>query len=175
MYDTFTAWNGAMRDPEGIPATSGPGREAAGDGAPLAGTWRLRAGTRSDPAGRVTVLYARDRAGAPAYYVAYRGDGTLRLVSARPRPPAACPLDLVGPRGLLVEATDAGDVLLAACGAYVLRAGTLVHRLDGCSFPAWLGLDREQAVELARGALLWTAAGWDAGRPETTRLHWERA
>ena len=142
---------------------------------PLLATWRLRACTRPDAAGRVGILYENAGARSIAYYVKYRENGTLCLVSARAGRPLVSPLDLIGVGNLLVEPVGAGDLRLAACGTYTLQAGTLVHRLDGRYFPAWLGLDREQQVDVSRNILVWrTPPGLD-GRSPLTELHWERA
>jgi hypothetical protein len=143
---------------------------------PLLATWRLRACARSDAAGRVSTLYERDGARSIAYYIKYRENGTLCLVSTRAGRALVSPLDLIGVGTLLVEPVGAGDLRLAACGTYTFQAGTLVHRLDGRHFPAWLGVDRAQQVELTGDALVWCTLprGLD-GQPRATRLIWERA
>ncbi len=161
----------------------GAGQETAGStGAdrgptcyPLLATWRLRACTRTDAAGRVGTLYEHDGARSIAYYVKYRENGTLCLVSARAGLPMVSPLDLIGVGNRLVEPVGAGDLRLAACGTYTLQAGVLVHRLDGRYFPTWLGLDREQQVNVSGNMLVWrTPSGLNGGSP-LTELRWERA
>ena len=161
----------------------GAGQEAAGRTDadrgptchPLLATWRLRTCTRTDAVGRVSTLYEHAGARAIAYYVKYRETGTLCLVSARASRALVSPLDLIGVGNLLVEPVNAGDLRLAACGTYTLRAGTLVHRLDGRYFPAWLGLDREQQVEVSGHTLVWRTPSGLNGGSQLTELRWERA
>jgi hypothetical protein len=188
MYHSTYAWYLARRDVEDEAAMNGHERRGAGQEAAagtaadrgptchaLAATWRLRACTRTDAAGRISTLYEHAGARSIAYYVKYRENGTLCLVSARAGHPRVSPLDLLGVGNLLVEPVNAGDLRLAACGTHTLQAGTLVHRLDGRYFPAWLGLDRAQQVEVSGHALVWrTPAGLNGGS-QLTELRWERA
>ncbi|HEX5505321.1 MAG TPA: lipocalin-like domain-containing protein [Thermomicrobiales bacterium] len=188
MYQRVATRSLADRDAEGALTPNGHehaalGRGPAGDGAdrgplclPLAGTWRLRAAHRTDAAGRVATLYARDGAGAPAYYARYRDNGAVCLVAARAGRPALSPLDLIGVGNLLAEQVGAHGLRLASCGAYTCAAGVLTHHLDGRHFPAWLDLDRPHLVEPCGDALVWCAASRAGdGEPRTTRLVWERA
>ena len=188
MVHTLHAGRDTRRDVEDRLVMTGrerprAGGETAGDtGAEreptchsLLGTWRLRACTRSDAAGRVSTLYERDGARSMAYYVKYRENGTLCLVAARAGRPQVSPLDLIGVGNLLVEPVGAGDLRLAACGTYTLQAGTLVHRLDGRYFPAWLGLDREHQVDVSRNTLVWCTPAGLHGGSQLTQLRWERA
>jgi hypothetical protein len=160
----------------GQQAVAGTGTDRGPTCQALAATWRLRACTRTDAAYRVSTLYEHAGARSIAYYVKYRANGTLCLVSARAGRLLVSPLDLIGVGGLLVEPVGAGDLRLAACGTYTLEAGILVHRLDGRHFPAWLGLDREQLVDVSGGTLVWHTPpqGLD-GQTRATRLIWERA
>ncbi len=141
----------------------------------LAATWRLRTCTRTDAVGRVSTLNEHAGARSIAYYVKYRENGTLCLVSARAGRPQVSPLDLIGVGNLQVEPVNAGDLRLAACGTYTLQAGILVHRLDGRRFPAWLGLDREQLVEVSGHSLVWCTPSGLNGGSQLTELRWERA
>ena len=167
--------NGRERRGAGQETAGGTGTDRGPTCHPILATWRLRAGTRTDMTGRVGTHYACDGARSSAYYVTYRQNATLCLVSARAGCPMVSPLDLIGVGNRLVEPVGAGDLRLAACGTYTLQAGILVHRLDGRYFPAWLGLDREQQVEVSETMLVWrTPSGFTGGSP-LTELRWERA
>jgi len=85
-------------------------------------------------------------------------------------------------RGTDAEMRAAFVGSFAYYGRYVVdaAAGTVRHRVEGASFPNWVGADFVRRVQLARGVsgdrlTLITPPVRVGGRPVTTTLVWRRA
>ncbi len=81
-------------------------------------------------------------------------------------------------RGTPAEIQSAFEGTMAYYGTFEVNAttGTVVHHIEGSSFPNWVGVDREQSFELAAERLtLMTLPMALAGEQAVGYLTWQRA
>ena len=137
--------------------------------AALVGAWRLVHWEQRGEDGTVTYPFGSDAQG----YLLYTQQGVMSAtLSAVDRPPFASD-DLLAAGD--VEWARASRTYLAYCGRYEVRGETVVHHVELCSYPNWVGTDLERRLEIAGSRLtLSTPPRVLGGVWQTAHLIWER-
>lgn len=77
--------------------------------------------------------------------------------------------------GTLAEKSKAFDSCFAYSGTFVVTDGRVVHRLDHCTFPNWIGTEQVRFVRLEGTRLILETPPLPMnGREAVSRLIWER-
>ena len=163
----------------GVRGQAGGGAvEEVGDGmsgqdagaAALVGAWRLVHWEQRGEDGAVTYPFGADARG----YLLYTAQGVVSAtLSAVDRPPFGSDDFLTAGEA---EWGRASRTYLAYCGRYEVRGDTVVHHVELCSFPNWVGTDLERRLEVAGGRLvLSTPPIVLGGVRQTSHLVWERS
>jgi Lipocalin-like domain len=152
--------------------------EGAGDGmsgqdtgaAAVVGAWRLVRWEVRREDGAVTSPFGPGARG----YLLYTEQGVMSAtLSAADRPPFASDDPLAATDA---EGARASRTYSAYCGHYEVRGDTVVHHVELCSYPNWVGTDLERRLELEGDRLiLSTPPVVRGGIRQTSRLVWERA
>lgn len=136
---------------------------------PLVGTWRLVSFEVRDAEGRITYPFGRDAVG----FITYSPDGHMAVQFGRAGRARVTTGDWVAaePAEIAAAARD----YIAYCGAYELRDGVVVHRVELSLLPNWIGgeLVRLATFEGERVTLS-TSPTPVGGRQQTATLVWER-
>jgi hypothetical protein len=153
-------------------------REEDGVFGRLAGVWRLVSVEASDGTGGVGRPYGE----APVGYIVYTAERRMMVSMMRGPAPRVESGDLFAGAG---EAFRAGHVYVGYSGAVALEditlrgdgaaEGTVVHTLDTCSYPNWVGTAQRRRFRLERDRLTLTTPRIErAGEQAVATVVWER-
>lgn len=114
----------------------------------LHGTWRLLSWSVEDKDGNISHPMGEDTIG----HICYAPDGFVHVhLMASNRPTHASP-DTLG--GTLEEDSRSAKSHISYSGRWHLEDGLMVHDLEMCSFPNWVGSRQERVIEHFDGAEL---------------------
>lgn len=143
----------------------------------LIGVWRLVSVEARDGTGSVTRPYGE----SPAGYIVYTVERRMIVSMMRSPVPSIAATDLFGG---VVEAVGKGHVYVGYSGAVTLEdvrhdgatvSGTVVHHLDTCSFPTWVGTEQRRDFVLnGDGLTLTTPRIERAGTQAIATVVWDR-
>ena len=154
----------------------------------LIGTWRLISAESRSPDGEVTWPYGTE----PLGYITYTAERRMAVVIMRGSPPRVETADIFAGAA---EALSRGHTFIAYTGTVDLEdvrpvetaapvdataggpplSGTVVHHLDTCSYPNWIGTDQRRAFILDGDSLTLTTPPIARGAaPATAVVVWER-
>ncbi len=136
---------------------------------PLVGTWRLVSCHYETRDGRIGYPFGQDAAG----YIVYSGEGrVLVAISAGNRSRQASE-DFQG--GTVEEKATAYDGYVSYAGTYDFLGDRVVHHVELCQFPNWVGTDLVRFVDLVDDRVtLRTVPFVLRGVEQTSLLAWER-
>lgn len=135
----------------------------------LLGTWKLLAFEARAEDGQVTSLFGPD----PIGYITYTHDGYVFVAFMRADRPRFTSSDYY--EGTLEEMSAAMRSFFSYCGTYNLRGSRIVHHLEVCGFPNWVGMDQERIYSFEGNRLtLSTDPYLLAGRQQSVCLVWQR-
>ena len=110
---------------------------------PLIGTWWLVSWELRDAEGRVTYPWGRD----PVGFITYTADGRMAVQFGRSDRAQLHVADWLAASDAEIVAAARG--YFAYCGTYECRDDTVVHRLDFCLMPNWIGGEQVRQVALS--------------------------
>jgi hypothetical protein len=132
------------------------------------GTWRL-VSAEITSGGEVRYPFGEDAAG----YIVYNGDGHMSVTIARAGRENFASEDLRG--GSAAEKAAAFDSYLTYCGRYEIHGDRVVHYVEACLFPNWVGSEQERFYEFRGGRLiLSTPEVLMGGAMVSGEMTWER-
>lgn len=138
----------------------------------LVGSWRLVRHERRDEAnGRVV----HPLGPKPRGLLMYGADGSMSvtiMAQGRARFREAGSLRA----GTSAEKISAAETYLSYAGRFSVRGSTVIHQIEICLFPNWVGGKQPRAIELDGDQLtLVTPRFVVDGRPYTARIVWKRS
>ncbi len=137
----------------------------------LVGTWRLVSGRRRDERGRVYYPFGRRAEGL----LIYGADGhmSVAIMGERRRKFKTAGSFRVGTPD---EKIAAADSYFSYAGRFELRGKSVIHHLDVCLYPNWVGAREPRRIaELTKRRLTLETPPFDVdGRRHTARIVWER-
>jgi hypothetical protein len=137
---------------------------------PLIGTWRLVSFEVRDVEGQVTYPFGRDAVG----FITYSPDGHMAVQFGRAGRAHVTAGDWVA--AAPAEIATAARDYIAYCGAYELRDGEVVHRVELSLLPNWIGGELVRLVKLDGDRVtLSTPPTPVGGQQQIATLVWERA
>lgn len=138
---------------------------------PLVGTWRLRSWKNVGSDGSEVNPFGED----PVGYIFYNHDGYMSVeIMAAHRAPYHDP-DVLG--GTTQERSEAISTYLSYCGPFEVLSDqdTVIHHIEVCSFPNWIGNAQVRFVKLDGELLtLSTRPMILQGVERTAELVWQR-
>lgn len=138
---------------------------------PLAGTWRLKSFHYQTSDGRVVYPYGRDVAG----YIVYTDDGHVSVIIESVDRPRQADVGEDYRGGTVQEKASAYDGYLSYAGTYETDGRQVVHHVEVCLFPNWIGTDLVRYPEIkGRTLTLRTVPFTLDGVEQTSYLVWER-
>ena len=134
----------------------------------LIGSYRLLRWENRDQSGAVTYPLGADALG----YISYAEDGHVFVhIMAADRQPFSSN-DLFG--GTDDEIQAAARSHISYCGSYRLEANEVIHRVELCSYPNWIGSEQRRQYQFLDGNLLLSAQGIKIGSSLfEARLLWQ--
>lgn len=134
----------------------------------LVGTYRLLSWENRDQSGKVNHPLGADALG----YISYSEDGYVFVHIAAAARRLFTSDDIFG--GDTDEAQAAGRSHLSYCGRYRVEAQDVVHSVEICSFPNWVGTEQRRRYRFIDGNLLLSAAAIRIGSSVfEARLLWQ--
>ena len=136
------------------------------------GTWKLVSSEFRRSDGQLTYPMGRDAIGI----IMYDANGHMSVQIVCPDRPAFASGDHL--KGTPMEIKSAFEGFIAYYGAYEVNQeeGTVTHRVEGSSFPNWVGLAQRRFFEFSDNRLtLSTPPMLVGGQQVTGVLIWERA
>lgn len=122
----------------------------------LLGTWRLVSVEARGVDGAVTLPYGRE----PVGYLTYTAEGRMAVSIMRAPAPRVKSGDLfLG----AAEALGAGHAYIGYSGTVAVEGDTVVHTLDTCSYPNWVGTVQRRRFQLEADSLTLTTPLIDRG------------
>ena len=134
----------------------------------LLGTWRLVAWKNRDKQGKISQPLGSDAVG----YISYTEDGHVfvHIMTGTRKEFSTGGLFDVTPD----ECVNAYATHISYCGPYDIQGDTIVHKVDICSFPNWIGSEQRRHAEIEDGHLILSAAGLELeGGKVDAFLEWE--
>jgi hypothetical protein len=119
--------------------------------------------------GEVNYPFERDAVG----YLSYTQEGymAVAMMWANRSKFASADLRAASPE----ERLAAFDTYASYCGRYEVRGTTVVHRIELCLYPNWIGADEERYFEFSGNELILRTAPMMIGGVELTgRVIWQR-
>lgn len=133
------------------------------------GTWRLESFELRIANGSTTYPYGKNATGFIMYLepdrmaVAISGDNRFTFASD----------DMLG--GTAEEKSAAFDSYVSYCGTFQVGEESVVHRIDTCLFPNWVGTSQERLYKFEGNLLfLSTKSFLIKGEQQTAHLIWRR-
>ncbi len=137
---------------------------------PLIGTWSLISWqTRNVNDQKLSYPFGKH----PVGYLMYSADGYMSVAIMRSNRVEFAARDLL--LGSTEEKAQAASTYLSYCGRYEFRGDVVIHHVEACLFPNWVGGEQERLVELKGNRLtLSTHPMLLRGKLRSARLIWER-
>ena len=133
------------------------------------GTWKLEAMELRSLSGVTTYPYGRN----PAGYIMYLEPDRMAVALGRGDRPAFAAQDMFG--GTDQEKGVAFNSFLAYCGTFQVGEQSVVHRIDVCLFPNWVGTSQERFYEFDGNALRLSSKPFLInGEQQAVHLIWRR-
>jgi hypothetical protein len=133
------------------------------------GTWRLVSFEMVDATGNTRYPLGQD----PVGFIMYHPNGFMSVAMMRGDRPTFASEDIG--RGSSEEKSLAFDTFFSYCGRCEVQGKKIIHYLDICSFPNWVGTTQERLFEFIDDKLiLQTPPILHEGTKQTSRLIWER-
>jgi len=136
---------------------------------PFVGTWRLRSyeGRRTD--GEVRYPWGQD----PVGFLMYSQEGYVSVAMMSANRPRFAAKDIK--RGTTEEKVAAVDTYISYCGRYEVQGDMVIHHVEVCLFPNWIGNDQKRTFEFDGDRLLLSTEPIAVGEMQWTgHLIWER-
>lgn len=134
----------------------------------LVGTWRLVLWENRDEKGKISHPLGSDAKG----YISYTDDGHVfvHIMAGNRKEFSTGGLFDVTPG----ECVKAYATHISYCGPYQIDGENIVHKVEVCSFPNWIGSEQRRHAALKDGNLILSALGLqvDAGKVDAY-LEWE--
>lgn len=136
---------------------------------PFVGTWRLVSYEVRRADGRITYPWGRD----PVGRLMYSEDGYVSVAMMSANRPHFVAKDVK--RGSVEEKAAAVDTYISYCGRYEVQGDAIIHHVEICLFPNWVGADQKRNFEFDGDRLSLSAALPSGdGVQKTAHLIWER-
>lgn len=133
--------------------------------ADLVGTWRLVSAWSTRPDGTRAPTYGEN----PTGFLTYTPEGRMIVIVGRSD---RKPLSGNRETSSAAERADAFSTVLAYAGPYSLEPGKVIHHIEACTYPNWIGSNQVRMVKLEGDRLtLLSLAALDGG---TAELVWQR-
>jgi hypothetical protein len=138
-------------------------------GNPFSGTWRLLSYEVRSTSGETRYPWGQD----PVGLLMYNDDGYVSVAMMTADRPRFGAKDIK--KGTTEEKVAAVDSYISYCGRYEVQKGTVIHHVEVCLFPNWVGNDQIRTYEFNDSLLLLSTEPIVAGEKQWTgHLLWER-
>ena len=136
----------------------------------IVGTWRLVSFESRDADGQISYPYGADAIG----YLIYTSEGYMSASVMSANRPKFAAGDILG--GTTEEQAMAARTYTNYCGKYDIEANKVIHHVETCLFPNYVGLNLERFFEfMGNNRLsLSTAPFLLDGKQQTCHVIWER-
>jgi len=133
----------------------------------LVGTWKLISPEIRDAEGNVSYPYGPDAIG----YLTYTENGYMSaVIMAANRPKLADNIQELSTE----EKASAAETYISYCGKYEIQANKVIHHVDACLYPNWVGTKQERFFEFKGEQLLLTSTQqMSNGQKLTSYILWE--
>jgi 3-hydroxybutyryl-CoA dehydrogenase len=156
----------AFEDPSWL--TGKPGAPSRKRG-PFIGTWRL-VSFEAKAEGRATFPFGEDATGM----LTYSSEGRMSVILSRATRARFETAD--SKAGTMDERAAAFDSCFAYGGTFEVGEGKVIHRIEQCTHPNWVGTDQVRFYHFEGGRLILETPPMPMeGRQTVSRLVWERA
>ena len=132
------------------------------------GTWKLASWENHDESGQITYPLGKDAKG----FINYSEDGYMfvHIMAGNRRIISSDDLFGIKPD----ECVDAAASHISYCGEYVIEHDDIIHKVEVCSFPNWIGSDQRRNFEFKDGRLFLSVQGLKVDKGQVTAyLVWE--
>jgi hypothetical protein len=134
----------------------------------IIGTWRLITWENRDRSGKVTHPLGDDAVG----YISYSDDGHVfvHIMTSNRKSFSTDGLFDVTPADCMAVHTSH----ISYCGPYEISGDTIIHRVEVCSYPNWIGSEQKRRARFKDGRLILSAKGLKVGPDRVdAHLEWE--
>ncbi len=136
---------------------------------PFVGTWRLLSYEVRRADGEVRYPWGQD----PVGLLMYSEEGYVSVAMMSANRPRFAAKDIK--RGTIEEKVAAVDTYISYCGRYEVQGDTVIHHVEVCLFPNWIGNDQKRTFEFDGDRLLLSTEPIAVGEMNWTgHLIWER-
>ena len=136
---------------------------------PFSGTWRLLSYEVRSTAGETRYPWGQD----PVGFLIYSDDGYVSVAMMGANRPRFEAKDIK--KGTDEEKIAAVDTYISYCGRYEVQGDTVIHHVEVCLFPNWVGNDQKRTFKFDGDRLLLSTEPIVAGEMQLTgHLIWER-
>ena len=136
---------------------------------PIHGTWRLLSMESRTADGQVTYPYGHEATGFLTY--ADRSRMSIDIASSGRAPFDGG--DLRG--GTEAERAAAAATFLSYCGTFSVVPGRVIHHIEVCLFPNWVGVDQERSYKVEANRLSLSSGFFlFGGEMRSSHVTWER-
>lgn len=136
---------------------------------PFVGTWRLLSYEVRRTDGEVRYPWGQD----PVGFLMYSEEGYVSVAMMSANRPRFAAKDIR--RGTTEEKVAAVDTYISYCGRYEVQGDTIIHHVEVCLFPNWIGNDQKRTFEFDGDRLLLSTEPIAVGEMQWTgHLIWER-
>ncbi len=136
---------------------------------PFSGTWRLLSYEVRSTAGETRYPWGQD----PVGFLIYSDDGYVSVAMMGANRPRFGAKDIK--KGTVEEKVAAVDTYISYCGRYDVQGDMVIHHVEVCLFPNWIGNDQKRTFKFDGDRLLLNTEPIVAGEMQLTgHLIWER-
>lgn len=132
------------------------------------GTWRLVSAESKNADGRISYPYGQGAVG----YIMYTEDGYMSVAIMSSNHPKLASEDIRAGR---TGENATVRIHTSYCGRYEVQGDTVIHHVEVCLFPNWIGNDQKRTFEFDGDRLLLSTEPIAVGEMNWTgHLIWER-
>jgi len=136
---------------------------------PFSGTWRLLSYEVKSTSGETRYPWGQD----PMGFLMYNDDGYVSVAMMSTNRPRFEAKDIK--KGTTEEKVAAVDTYISYCGRYEFYDDTIIHHVEVCLFPNWVGNDQTRTYKFDGSRLLLRTEPIVAGEKQWAgHLLWER-
>lgn len=136
----------------------------------LIGTWKLESMRTTYDSGREFFPMGEDAQG----WLLYTADGYMSAFLSKSGRPAFETGEMLSADD--AEKVRAWDSFFSYCGPYEVRGEEVVHHIEGCIYPNWIGQAQARTMRLEGDRLILTTLPQKTGRGvQTSEVVWQRA